>query len=111
MTISFKNQTITVIRPAWIVDRGDLVPDWDNATEHQISGCRVQPAAGDEVHGNRDAIANRWHLYAPPNADIDSLDRVRHQGVTYEVEGDIRRWPSPTGALANTQATLERWEG
>lgn len=111
MGISFKRDTVTVIRPAWIVERGDRIADWGNATEHTVPGCRVQPVVGQEIHDNRDAIVTRWNLFAPSAADIESTDRVRHQGVVYEVEGDIRRWPSPTGALANTQATLQRVEG
>lgn len=111
MTISFKNQTVTVIRPAWVNERGTLIPDWGNVTEHTVTGCRVQPAAGDEVHGLRDAVINRWNLYAPPAADIEATDRVRYAGIVYDVEGEIRRWPSPTGFLANTQATLQRVEG
>lgn len=111
MPISFLNQTVTVIRPAWVSERGDLVADWINATEHPITKCRVQPVVGDEIRNNRDAVITRWTLFAPTGADIESTDRVRHAGTVYDVDGDIRRWPSPTGELASTQATLQRVEG
>jgi len=111
MGVSFKREVIVVIRPAWINERGDLMPDWDNATEHVVPGCRVQPATGDEIHGRRDAVINRWNLYAPANADITALDRVRHDGIVCEVDGNIRQWKSPTGALAHIEAQLKRAEG
>lgn len=119
MTVSFATDTVTVIRPAWIVERGDEIPDWSSASEHQITGCRVQPMSGEEVlfsgsgggGAARDAVISRWKLFAPTGADITERDRVRHQGVVYEVDGSIQRWPSPTGTLAHTEAVLQRVEG
>jgi len=110
--ISFKNQTVTVIRPAYIAERGNQVPDWTGATEHAVSGCRVQPAPGaEEQSTTRDAIVARWVLFAPAGADIESRDRIRHSGVVYDIDGDLRPWSSPTGALAHLEADLRRVDG
>lgn len=110
--ISFKNQSVTVIRPAYTVERGNQVPDWKAATEHTVTGCRVQPAAGTEEQSTtRDAIVNRWVLFAPTGVDITARDRIRHNGVVYQIDGSLRPWSSPTGALAHIEADLLRVEG
>jgi hypothetical protein len=117
--ISFKNQTIIVVRAAQIVERGDTVLDWDNVTEHEISGCRVQPRVGEEVlfsgdggsGAGRDAVISRWWLTLPSGADITSQDRVKWQGAVYEVDGTVQWWESPTRALAHGEAVLRRAEG
>lgn len=113
MTISFLTQTVTVIRPAYVTQRGDRIPDWSNATEHTIAGCRLQPQTGVEGAGERraDAVEMRWKLFAPTGADITEQDRVRHDGVVYEVAEYVQHWPSPTGFLAHVEVVLERWEG
>lgn len=118
--ISFKNQTVTVIRAAVIVERGDDMRDWSNATEHESPGWRVQPMATDEVlfSGSgggggtaRDAVITRWKGFGPYDADITAHDRVRHFGAVYEVDGQIQRWPSPSGGLAHTECVLRLVEG
>lgn len=121
MVISFKTETITVIRPTYITERGNQIPDWDNTTEHSVTGCRVQPMAGEEVlfsgagEGGqaRDAVVSRWKIFGPDGAamDLDEQDRVRHAGIVYEVDGYIQRWPSPTGVLRHDEAVLRRVDG
>lgn len=118
--ISFKNQTVTVVRPTTIVERGDTMFNWDITTQHDISGCRLQPMATEEAHFTgssqgggtaRDAIVTRWMLFTPPGPDLTPYDRVRHGGVDYEVEGQVRNWPSPTGALVHSEVVLRRVDG
>lgn len=109
--LSFATQTVTVVRPAYIVQRGDTIPDWGNATTHDIVNCVVQPLVGDEVLGDRDSVQYRWKMFLPPNSDITAYDRVIHQGVTYEVDGDIQRWPSPSGAITHDECALNLVRG
>lgn len=117
--ISFKNQTITVLRPTFVVERGDEVPDWSNPTQHLITGCRLQPMSADEVLFSgaggggtaRNAVVSRWKLLLPSGADITEHDRVRYADAVYEVDGFVQHWPSPTGALAHGEAVLRRVEG
>lgn len=122
MTLSFKNQTVTVVRAVdFIEERGDLFPDWSTAEEHQLDGCRLQPMASDEIHFTgtddaeggvaRTAIITRWRLFTPPSPDLNPHDRVRYDGVVYEIDGQVLDWPSPTGMLAHSEVVLKRVDG
>lgn len=111
---SWAQETVTRLRAPYIVDRygnETSTRDWSLAAEHDISGCSVQPMAGDEILGDRDARLKRWILYGPPNIDVLATDRIRHKGTTYEVKSPAREWPSATGNLDNTQLELERLDG
>ena len=48
---------------------------------------------------------------APAAADIRDTDRIEYEGVTYDIDGSVERWPSPTGRLAHIEARLVRTEG
>jgi hypothetical protein len=108
------NQPITVRRAPFVVDRygnTTAVRDWAAAADHVVAGCSVQPASGTEDLEDRNAVVNRWTLYAPKGSDILATDRVVHQGTVYEVSSEIRRWTGATGDIDSTQATLEKVEG
>lgn len=111
--LSFHTDTVIRLRAVPTIDRyGDQVPgDWTTADQLPIAGCRVQPAAGPEVVVDRDEITRRWFLWAPANADVLATDRIRWQGADYEIQGEVRRWPSPTGNLAHIECDLLRVEG
>lgn len=114
MLPSWCRETVTVLRAAYVVDRyGNATTerDWANATARSLSGCSVQPVAGNEVLVDRDAIINRWIIYAPKGSDVLSTDRVVHKGITYEVDGDVRVWTGATGNHDSVQAILQRVEG
>lgn len=111
--IQFATDTVTVLRVGTATDRyGDTVAgDWTSATATAITQCRIQPAAGPEDTVDRDQITRRWLLFAPADADIRASDRVRWQGVDYDIDGELRRWNSPTGRLAHIEADLLRVDG
>jgi hypothetical protein len=110
--IGYHTDTVTVLRaPIVQDDYNNDVPDWPNATETAVTGCRVQPERGSEYTIDRDAVVTRWRLFGPDGMDIQDTDRIVHQGVTYDIEGSVERWPSPTGALAHIEARLMRVEG
>lgn len=124
--ISFKNQTIMVIRAGTVTERGDDLPDWSTATEHSIEDCRLQPMATEEIQftgsttseggSGRDAVITRWKLFGPDGSeegaqDIGPLDRVRFRGAVYDVHGQVQWWPSPTGVLAHFECVLKLVEG
>lgn len=111
---SWFRETVVRLRAPYITDEyGNEAStrDWDLAVPLDISPCSVQPMIGSEVLDDRDASVNRWIIYAPPGADIKVTDRIVHNGTTYEVRSDIRRWPSASGGLDNTQLELERVDG
>jgi Phage head-tail joining protein. len=110
--ISYHRDTVTVVRAELVDDGyGNQVPDWANAARHVVLGCRVQPERGSEYTLDRDAIVTRWRLFAPAAADIRDTDRIEYEGVTYDIDGSVERWPSPTGRLAHIEARLVRTEG
>lgn len=110
--ISFHTDSVTVLRaPLVDADYNNQEYDWPNATETEVAGCRVQPERGSDYTIDRDAVETRWRLFGPDGMDIRDTDRIMHQGVTYDIEGSVERWPSPTGALAHIEARLVRVEG
>lgn len=107
--ISFHNQSVEVLGGAGTTDRyGNDVTDWSSPTAATVEGCRLVPVPGDEV---LDRVTRRWVLFAPLDAAITATSRVRWAGVTYDVDGEVRRWTSPSGALAHLEADLSRVEG
>lgn len=84
--------------------------EWSNPSQLTIGGCSLQPVQGDEVLLGRESVVSRWTLFAPPDADILSSDRVRHNGVDFEVDGSVQRWPD-IGGLGHLQILLRRVEG
>lgn len=110
--ISWHADTVIGLRAPMVDDRyGDEIADWDNASETSLPGCRVVPGAGSENTVDRDQLTRRWVLFAPPSADLRATDRIRWDGTDYDIDGDLRRWRSATGALAHIEADLTRVEG
>jgi hypothetical protein len=102
---SFATHTVTVVRPSWADDHGASVRDWDNTTTHTVTGCSVQPVTGSEDEINRAiSVTTVALLYAPAAADIADTDRIRFGGVTFEVEGSVRRFT--TGVLDHLEVSL-----
>lgn len=106
---AFATQTLTVLRAGTVSDHGTNVPDWTAATPHAVTGCSVQPAVGSEDQTNRDAVTITATLYGPADADIVHTDRVQYGGVTYEVNGPVRRWAS--GVLDHIEVSLRAVTG
>lgn len=105
--ISFHRDTVTRLRATAGTNRyGDVVTDWATPDQRDITGCRVTPALGTEMVVDRDQVIRRWVLSAPYGADVLATDRIRWQGNDYEIDGEVRRWPSPTGAMAHIEADL-----
>lgn len=111
---SFAQATVTVQRATVTTDRyGRETRDWSNLeAEFDLSGCSVQPMVGAETFdaaGGR--VVSRWHFSAPGrDADVQSTDRIVYDGDTFEVDGSVRRWLSPSGRLGHVEAILKRVE-
>lgn len=100
MLPSWATQTVTVVEPTLVDDRGTLVPDYDvPASETVVPGCSVHPGASDEVLAARQGVAVRWTVYAPAGVVVTAHSAVRLDGRLYAVDGEPARWPSPTGGL------------
>lgn len=112
---SWVDDTITVVRPSWTIQRGDRIADWSAPTEHDVTGCEVQPQSAAEITSTgavtRQAVAHELRVFAPAGADVDEHDRARYRGTLYEVTS-VARWDAPAGSsLGHTEATLRRIEG
>lgn len=113
MLPSFCNQTVTRIRPGTQTVRGTVLPDWSQSsvTEKNIDGCSMQPASTSlSTDGRVLGITDMYTLFAPPNADIQTGDRIKFNGKTYEIDGDIRIQPS-ANRLEHIQIGLRRFNG
>lgn len=106
--ISFHRQSVEVVTADTQLDRyGNNPPNWDSYTAVVVDGCRILPAQGGEAldRRTRDLV-----LFAPPDTVLDGANRIRWDGVLFDVL-DVRRWSSPTGRLAHLEADLRRVEG
>lgn len=112
MLPSFAAQTIAVVEPTMVDDRGTMVPNYDTpASETTVTGCSVQPGASAEVLAARQGVSIRWTVYAPAGVAVTAHSAVRYAGRLYDVDGEPQRWPSPTGALNHTIVLLVDHEG
>lgn len=103
--------SVTVVSAARITDpySGQLTRlDWANAARTTVAGCSVQPEPGSETLDGRDSVTSRWRLRGPADMAITSYDRVEVGGDSFEVAGDVQRWP---GRLARVEALLQRVAG
>lgn len=108
------SEPVTVIRPAWGRQRGDLVADWDNAVEHDEPGCLIRPIQGDEIlvdGRRRDSVVTRWALNAPLAADITGRDRVRWRGEVYQVDGEPQPVTTHSPLLDHLETQFYKVEG
>ena len=106
-----RTQTLTVITPAWVDDRGTDIPDWDHATETPEQWRGVQPMTASELDDlGRQGVLTMMRGTGPPGTALTALCRARIGGVDYEVVS-VQAWPSITGGLAHSEAVFERMEG
>lgn len=108
---SWADDDVDVLRGVQVTERGTTRTRWDNPAVHVLTGCSLQPQAGAEVLGGREAIATKWLLFAPPGADLKDSDRIRYAGDVYSIVGSVQRYSSPSGRLDYTSAVLEHWKG
>lgn len=120
MGISFANQSIVILKPIYVTERGDSLPTWSSPTRITQSGCRLQPRVRDEIYfagtndqGGvaRDAVQRAYVVFAPFNTPIDEHDRVEYLGRQFDVEGMIRPWRSVTGDLAHVEFVIQEIQG
>lgn len=86
---------------------------WVAPDELEIAGCAFNPGVSTEpLQDRRNAVLTRPQVYAPPDADVLSGDRLVVRGDTYEVVGRPADWRSPfTGWAPGLVIELELVEG
>lgn len=104
---------ITILTPGTTTDGyGNQVPDWAAATS-RTAAAYVRPwTPGDEnVDAGRDVSDRVWQVHTNDSA-VTAFDRIVHDGVTYEIDGDpMIRKLAPGGRLGHTKLRLRRVDG
>lgn len=110
---NYAQDVINVVRAGLRTVRGTEVADWANVTRHPVSGCSVQPAgtSGDAVADREAQATETCTVYLPPDADIKRGDRVEWDGDTWDIDGRVQTWRSPTGRVSHKVATIRVHEG
>lgn len=66
MLPSFARQTVNVLTPVLIEERGELVEDWSTPAVQVVTGCSVQPGNGGADFENADSLTADYTVYMPP---------------------------------------------
>lgn len=106
--------TVTIVRPGVKTTRaGSPVADWANATRTTLARVSMQPGQQTETRNtDRDVAISTWRLFTRPGYDADILatDHIEWAGMTFEVEGDVARWPDPrSNRVHHVEVELRRW--
>jgi hypothetical protein len=113
MIASFARQTVTRLRAAETTDRYGNTDrdDWTAPDTLDVSPVTVEPIAGSETFDSAGGrLHTRWLLHADADADIATGDRIDWQGVTYDIDGAVQIFSSPSGRLKHVEVML-RWQG
>jgi len=106
-----RTQTLVVITPAWVDDRGANIPDWDNATDTDEQWRGIQPVSAKEADDiGRQGVLTMMRGTGPPDTVLTAHCRATFGGVSYEVVS-VQPWASITGGLAHSEAVFDRMEG
>lgn len=110
------HEQVTVLRPGVTTDRGgNEVEDWSNPTRTPVGELAIQPETqAEDGDATRVLVAGRWHIHSAPGTDPDirAADRIEWNGQTYEVQGDVARWPAPEpGAVHHVECIISRATG
>lgn len=91
------NQSVVRLRAGERTDRGgNTVPDWSNPTSLTVTGLNIQPnSQGETVDEQRNAVITGYRVQSAEGTapDIRAADRIVWNEETYEVDGEVARWP------------------
>lgn len=112
MPASFARETLVRLRYPSSVDHGASVVDWTaTPAESPIPGCWLEPITSTEDNVHRAGALSGYTVSTPYGIDLTGDDHIRYEGAEYEVDGDVMRVKSPTGALNHTMFAIKRWRG
>lgn len=105
------SQEITILTPGETTDDyGNTVQDWSAPTERTVAAY-VRPAAASENIADRNAVTAAWQVHTN-DRNIGALDRIRYDGVVYEIDGKPLTWDkTPRGGTGHTKLLLRRVDG
>lgn len=79
---------VTVVRAGSTAspDGGDPIPNWVTATTTDYQG-ELQPLSTTELVVAAQQTDSTHRAFLPSSADVKATDRLRHQGLDYEIDG------------------------
>lgn len=111
MLVSFARQSVDVVEPSWVDDRGTLRPDYDEPLSSvHYAPVIVSPGASSEDLQARLQNTIRWTVYADQGVVASNKAAVIFDGVAYAIEGETAKWQQPSGG-PKTVLSLVDWEG
>jgi hypothetical protein len=105
-------RTVTFLRPGPPTRdaHGNNVPGPDVPTP--VAGCAVYPRTSSENTDRRDQVVIGLTAVMPYGTDVRATDRVKVDGVIYEIDGEPGVHESPlTGAQMGVEVALTRVTG
>lgn len=92
----FAKQTIVLVTPALIEERGEMVEDWVNSSRDPVELCSVQPGNGDADYEHADSLTADYTIYMPPETALPpSGFRVELPGIAdgqFVLQGEPQPW-------------------
>lgn len=76
MLPSFATQTITLLTPSLITERGESVEDWGAPVRTPVLGCSVQPGNGSRDFEHADGVTADFTVFIPPTVSVPRRARV-----------------------------------
>lgn len=112
MLVSWASQTLTVVSPIFIDDRGKKVATFPpDAPRREVPGCDVQPGGSSEDLALRQNLIIRFTALLPAGAIVSESDQIIYQNRPFAIDGAIEDWFSPTGAISYRKLVLIDWKG
>lgn len=112
------SETITILTGPLVTDPVDesVYRDWDNPTEVVVYDVNVQPfmmaeKLNYEFERDREYAQTALRFYCPAGTRFESTDRIRYNGIIYEVFGHQGVWHRFSGAEHHVQVIGRRREG
>lgn len=107
---SFARDTVTIIGVSGFDQYGD--PTDPTTSDITVNHCLVVPRTSTEPGVQaRNGVVIGLMVYMPAGTPINAHNRLRINGVVYEVEGEPGHWPVHLGRLSVTGVAVKRAEG
>lgn len=72
----FANQTVVILTPVLLEERGEIVEDWSLPIRVSVEKCSVQPGDGAADNEHANALIADYTVYLPPETVLPEKFRV-----------------------------------